>query len=105
MTRPVYVPAAKLPELTSTVTVAGVVDPEAVAVIQSALVLTVNGTVLFVPMALTITVCVETDVVPPAAPVNVSAVGETLSTAFVVTTSVTGIVVMLPEALIESVVV
>ena len=85
--------------------IAGEAVPEAVAVIQSALVFTVNGTVLPLPTVLTWTSCEVTLVVPPAWPVKFSAVGDTLSTGFVVTTRVTGIAVTLPpETITDNVV-
>lgn len=67
---------------------------------------TVNGTMLPDPTVLTLKVCEETLCVPPACPLKVSAVGETLRTGFVVTTNITGIAVVLPpETVIIKVVV
>ena len=77
-------------------TVAGAVVPDAVAVSHVALGVTVNGTILPAPIALTLTVCEATPCVPFVCPVKVSSVGETFRTGFVVTTSVTGIGVTLP---------
>ena len=79
--------------------------PCSVVVIQSAFDVTVNGTMLPVPVADTETVCVDTLCALPAVPVKVRAVGETDSTGFVVTTSDTGsAVTMAPPTETETVV-
>lgn len=77
-------------------TVAGDVVPEEVAVSQSAFEVTLNGTVLPVPMVETWNVCDGILAVVPACPLKLSDVGDTLRTGLAVTTSVTGIAVTVP---------
>ena len=75
---------------------AGELVPELVAVSHDAFEVTVNGTVLPVPMVDTWNDCAATVCVPPAGPLKFSDVGETFSTGFVVTTRLTGMVVVPP---------
>ncbi len=91
-------PAARLAALTLTEIVAGEVVPDSVAVSHGAVEFTVNGTRFPLPAVPTLTVCGEMPCVPPAGPLNASAVGEIRSTGFVVTTNETGIAVTLPPA-------
>ena len=90
---------------TSTVTVAGAVVPDCDVVSQSVFDETVNGTELPVPTVETWMVCDEALCDAPAWLVNVSDVGEILSTGLVVTTSVTGMVVTVPPTEMDRVVV
>jgi hypothetical protein len=100
------VPAARLDALALTEIVAGAIGPDSVTVSQGTVEVTVNGTMFPLPAVLTFTFCEETPCDPPACPLNVSEVGETVSTGFVVITSETGITVTLPpETLMVNVVV